>query len=176
MTSGAEHRYPAYGPASVSLLVSKSLALIWIIWAIWSVPEGRPLGTSFALALLTVTVVGILELLTQRMLATSMPNAGRRWASLARRPELHPALRDPVVLRAMVILHPTRKMRVTQLAADLELDRDRAEAVVEDLAGQGLVTLRRKIVDGPDRLWASSMGRGQTVLKAHLAAIQRGAE
>ena len=33
-------------------------------------PEGRPLGTSFALALLTVTVVGILELLTQRMLAT----------------------------------------------------------------------------------------------------------
>lgn len=62
---GAEHRYPAYGPASVSLLVSKSLALIWIIWAIWSVPEGRPLGISFALALLTVTVVGILELLTQ---------------------------------------------------------------------------------------------------------------
>lgn len=173
---GAEHRYPAYGPASVSLLVSKSLALIWIIWAIWSVPEGRPLGTSFALALLTVTVVGILELLTQRMLATSMPSAGRRWASLARRPELHPALRDPVVLRATVILHPTRKMRVTQLAADLELDRDRAEAVVQDLAGQGLVTLRRKIVDGPDRLWASSMGRGQTVLEAHLAAIQRGAE
>lgn len=173
---GAEHRYPAYGPASVSLLVSKSLALIWIIWAIWSVPEGRPLGAAFALALLTVAVVGILELLTQRMLATSMPSAGRRWASLARRPDLHPALRDPVVLRTMVILHPTRSMRITQLAEDLRLERAHAQTLLESLEKQGLVTLRKKIIDGPDRLWASSMGRGQDALEAHLAAIQRGAE
>lgn len=173
---GAEHRYPAYGPASVSLLVSKSLALIWIIWAIWSVPEGRPLGAAFALGLLTVVVVAAFELLTQQMLAASMPSAGPRWASLARRPELHSALRDPAALRTLVILHPTRSMRITQLAEDLGLERAHAQTLLESLEKQGLVTLRKKIVDGPDRLWASSMGRGQTVLEAHLAAMQRGAE
>lgn len=174
--AGVEHRYPAYGPSSAVFLSTKSLLLIWIVWAIWSAPEGRPVGAAFALGLLTVVVAAAFELLTQRMLATSMPSAGRRWASLARRPELHPALRDPVVLRAMVILHPTRSMRITQLAEDLRLERAHAQTLLESLEKQGLVTLRKKIIDGPDRLWASSMGRGQTVLEAHLAAMQRGAE
>lgn len=173
---GVEHRHPGYGPASVMLLAGKSLAIIAPIWLIWNAPEGRPLGTAFALALLTVAVVVALELLTQQMLAASMPSAGRRWATRAERAALHPALHDPAALQAMVILHPTRRMRVAQLADDLELDRARAEAVLEDLAGQGLFTLRKKIIDGPDRLWVSSMGRGQDVLEAHLAAIQRGAE
>lgn len=169
--AGVDHRYPAYGPASATFLGTKILMAIWIVWAIWSVPEGRPLGPAFALALLTVTAVGALELLTQRMLATSLPDAGPRWAAGAQRAALHQALRDVAAVQAMVVLHPTRKMRVNQVADDLGLERAHAQTLLESLERQGLVSLRKKIIDGPDRLWASSTGRGQDVLEAHLAAM-----